>query len=152
MDKKFNNKEGTGINTKTNHSHFYWNNNQFYRKKTHSSSNIPELAINEGTNLFTWFNEKFSRKIDDTTNPTCLCTDKNLETHCQSTIARSTTAKENTLAESVIYNGDNLIYKNQGHNAVINIIDSGLNKDGILEYTIEFATGAREKVPREYLS
>ena len=52
----------------------------------------------------------------------------------------------------MIYNGDNLIYKNQGHNAVINIIDSGLNKDGMLEYTIEFATGAREKVPQEYLS
>ena len=54
--------------------------------------------------------------------------------------------------ESVIYNGDNLIYKNQGHNAVIKIIDSGLNKYGMLEYTIEFATGAREKLPREYLS
>ena len=52
----------------------------------------------------------------------------------------------------MIYNGENLIYKNQGHNAVIKVIDSGLNKDGILEYTIEFATGARDKVPREYLS
>ena len=52
----------------------------------------------------------------------------------------------------MIYNGENLIYNNQGHNAVIKIIDSGLNKDGMLEYTIDFATGAREKVPREYLS
>ena len=75
-----------------------------------------------------------------------------MEIHCQSTIDRSTTAKENTFVESVIYNGENLIYKNQGHNAVIKIIGSGLNKYGMLEYTIEFATGAREKVPREYLS
>ena len=52
----------------------------------------------------------------------------------------------------MIYDGENLIYKNQGHNAAIKVIDSGLNKDGILEYTIEFATGSREKVPREYLS
>ena len=52
----------------------------------------------------------------------------------------------------MIYNGKNLIYKNQGHNAVINIIDSGMNTNVMLEYTIEFATGAREKVPREYLS
>ena len=52
----------------------------------------------------------------------------------------------------MIYNGENLIYKNQGHNTVINIIDSGLNKDGMLEYSIIFATGAREKVTREYLS
>ena len=56
------------------------------------------------------------------------------------------------VVESVIYNGENLIYKNQGHNAVIKIIYSGLNKDGMLEYTIEFATGAREKVLQEYLS
>ena len=52
----------------------------------------------------------------------------------------------------MIYDGENLIYKNQGYNAVIKFIDSGLDKDGMLEYTIEFATGAREKVPQEYLS
>ena len=52
----------------------------------------------------------------------------------------------------MIYNGENLIYNDQGRNAVIKIIDSGLNKDGMLEYTIEFSTGARKKVPREYLS
>ena len=46
----------------------------------------------------------------------------------------------------------NLIYKNQGHNAVIKVIDSGLNKDGMLEYTIEFTTGSIEKVPQEHLS
>ena len=75
-----------------------------------------------------------------------------METHFQSTLDRSTTAKENTFVESMIYNGENLIYKNQGHNAVIKFIDSGLNKYGMLEYTIEFATGARKKVTREYLS
>ena len=75
-----------------------------------------------------------------------------MENHCHSTIDRSKTAKENIFVESVIYDCDNLIYKNQGHNAVIKVIDSGLNKDGMLEYTIEFATGAREKVPQEYLS
>ena len=32
------------------------------------------------------------------------------------------------------------------------VIDSGLNKYGMLEYAIEFTTGSREKVPREYLS
>ena len=93
------------------------------------------------------FRTPLSRKIDDTINPTCCCTNQDLETHFKSTLDRSTTAKENTFVESVIYNGENLIYKNQVHNAVIKIIDSGLNKDGMLEYTIEFATGAREKVP-----
>ena len=90
--------------------------------------------------------------IDDTINPTCCCTNQYLETYFQSTLDRSTTAKETTFVESVIYNGENLIYKNQGHNAVIKIIDSGLNTNRMLEYTIEFVTGAREKVPQEYLS
>ena len=150
--KKFNDEEWTGIDTKINHSVFYWKNNKFLRKIHHSSSNLPELATNEGTTLFTWFTKKFIRKIDDNINRTCCCTNQDLETRCQSTLDRSTTAKENTFVESVIYNGENLIYKNQGHNAVIKIIDSGLNKEEMLEYTIEFATGAREKVPREYLS
>ena len=41
---------------------------------------------------------------------------------------------------------------NQGYNAVINTIYSGFNKYGILEYTIEFASGEWDKVLREYLS
>ena len=135
-----------------NHSLFYWKNNQFSWKIHHSSSNLPELAINEGTTLFTWFTENFIRKIDNTINPSCCCTNQDLETHCQSNFDRSTTAKGNTFVDSVIYNGENLIYKNQGHSAVIKIIDSGLNTNGMLEYTIEFETGSREKVPREYLS
>ena len=48
----------------------------------------------------------------------------------------------------MIYDGENLIYKNQGYNEVIKVIDSGGNKDGMLEYTIEFETGSREKVPQ----
>ena len=135
-----------------NHSLFYWENNKLSRKIHHSHYNLLKLAINEGTNLFTWFTETFSRKIEDIINPTCCCINQDLETHFQSIFDRSTTAKVNTFVESVIYNVENLIYKNQGQNAVINIIDSSLNKDGMLEYTIEFATGEREKVPREYLS
>ena len=110
----------------------------FSRRIHHSSSNLPELAINEGTTIFKCFTENFSRKIDNTINPTCCCTNQDLETHCQSTLDRSTTAKENTFIESVIYNGENLIHKNQGHNAFIKIIDSGLNTNGVLKYTIEF--------------
>ena len=71
LAKQFNDEEGTGIYTYMNHSLFYWKNNQLSRKIHHSSSNIPELAINEGTTLFTWFTEKFSSNIDDTINPTC---------------------------------------------------------------------------------
>ena len=149
---QFNDEEGTGINTKMNYSRFYWRDNKFSRKIYHSAFNIPELVINKGTTLFTWFTQKFSRKIDDSINPSCCFTNHNLEIHCCTTIDKSTTDKDNMFFESVIYNGENLIYKNQCHNAVIKIIDSGLNKDGMLEYTIEFASGERYKVPIEYLS
>ena len=57
LAKQFNYKEGTRIDIKMNHSHLYWNNNPFSQKIHHSSSNLPELAINEGTTLFTWFTE-----------------------------------------------------------------------------------------------
>ena len=152
LAKQFTDKEGTGIDNKMNHSPFYWKNNQFFRKIHHSSSNLPELEINEVTTLFTQFTGNFSRNIDDTINPTCCCTNQDLETHFQLTLDRSTTAEENTFIESVIHNGENLIYKNQGHNAFIKIIDSGLNMNGILDYIIKFANGAREKVPQEYIS
>ena len=83
LAKQFNDEEGTGIDTKMNHLLFQWKNNQFSRKIHHSSSNIPELEINGGTTIFTWFAEKFSRKIDDTINPTCCCTNQDIETRCQ---------------------------------------------------------------------
>ena len=57
LAKQFNDEEGTGIDTKVNHSLFYWKNNPFSRKIHHSSSNLLELAIKEGTTLFTWFTE-----------------------------------------------------------------------------------------------
>ena len=53
LAKQFNDEEGKGIYTKMNHSIFYWKNNKFPRKIHHSSSNLSELTINEGTTLFT---------------------------------------------------------------------------------------------------
>ena len=46
LAKQFNDKEGTVIDKKMNHSLFHWKNNPFSRKIHHSSSNLPELAIN----------------------------------------------------------------------------------------------------------
>ena len=53
LAKQFNDEEVTEIDTKMNHSLFYWKNNRFSQKIHHSSSNLPELAINEGNTLFT---------------------------------------------------------------------------------------------------
>ena len=109
---QFNDEEGTGINTKMNYSRFYWRDNKFSRKIYHSAFNIPELVINKGTTLFTWFTQKFSRKIDDSINPSFCLTHHNPEKHFCASIDKSTTDKENIFFERVIDNGKNLIYKN----------------------------------------
>ena len=45
-----------------------------------------------------------------------------------------------------------MIYKNKGKNALVEIQHSKINDIGMLEYTIEYSSGKKEKVSREYLS
>ena len=54
--------------------------------------------------------------------------------------------------ESVIYPGENLIYKNQGRNAVVKVISHRVRGDGMLVYKVAFPSGESQEVPREYLS
>ncbi len=144
--------EGTGIDTKMKYSRFYWKGNKYSRKIYHSASNLPELAINEGNVLFSWFTKMFSNRVDDTVHTSCCFTDALFENHCCATIDKSNVSEDASFVESVIYPGENLIYKNQGRNATVKIISSKVGKDGMLEYTVEFPSGEAEEVPREYLS
>jgi hypothetical protein len=148
--KQLDDEEGTGIDTKMKYSRFYWKQNKYSRKIYHSASNLPELAINEGNTLYSWFTKKFGTRVDDTINPTCCFTNSDHDNHCCVTIDRGK-PDDTTFIESIIYPGEKLIYKNEGDNAVVKIIDSNLDKDGMLRYTIEFASGERDQVPREYL-
>lgn len=66
--------EGTGIDTKMKYSRFYWKGNRFSRKIYHSASNLPELAINEGNVLFSWWTKMFNKRVDDTVQSTCCFT------------------------------------------------------------------------------
>ena len=113
---------------------------------------MPELAINEGNVLFSWFTKMFSNRVDDTVHTSCCFTDALFKNHCCATIDKSNVSEDASFVESVIYPGENLIYKNQGRNATVKIISSKVGKDGILEYTVEFSSGEAEEVPREYLS
>ena len=54
--------------------------------------------------------------------------------------------------ESIIYPGENLIYKNEGRNAIIKVISHRLDKDGMLIYKVEFPSGDSEEVPQEFLT
>ena len=94
----------------------------------------------------------FSNRVDDKIDTACCCTDAVFEKNCQSSIDKSSASEDASFIESVIYPGENLIYKNGRHNATVKIIYSNVGKDGMLEYTIEFPSGETEEVPREYLS
>ena len=85
--KQLGDEDGTGIDTKMKYSCFYWKNNQYSRKIFHSTSNLPELAINEGNKLYSWFTRVFSRKVQDTINPSCCFT--NFENCCCTTVDKS---------------------------------------------------------------
>ena len=151
LARQLDDEEGTGIDTKMKYSRFYWDNNKYSRKIFHSASNLPELAINEGNSLFVWFTEKFKTRTDDTIHPTCCFTNQDIDAHCCSEIDKASKLKP-IFVESIIYPGENMIYKNEGKNALVKIQDSKINDIGMLEYTIEYSSGEKEKVSREYLS
>ena len=54
-------------------------------------------------------------------------------------------------AESIIYNGENLIYNNGGHNDLVKVLASKVDEDGMLRYTIDYSSGELDEVPHEFL-
>ena len=138
--------EETGIDTKIKCSNFYWKNNKYSRKIYHSASSLPELSINEGNVLFSWFTKMFRNRVDDKIDTVCCCIDAVFEKNCQSPMDKSSASEDASFIGSVIYPGKNRIYKNEGHNATVKIISSNVDKDGMLEYIIEFPSGETEEV------
>ena len=54
--------------------------------------------------------------------------------------------------ESIIYPGEDLIYKYQGQNAVVKVESSKVNDKGMLTYNVKFPSGESKEVTREFLS
>lgn len=150
--KQLNDEDGTGIDTKMKYSRFYWMGNKYSRKIYHSASNLPELAINEGDTLYTWFIKMFRSKVNDDVEIACCCTNQILDKQCCTTIDRNIHSKDTTFVKSIIYNGENMIYKNEGHNDLVKVIANKVGEDGMLRYTIEFSSGEHDDVPREFLN
>ena len=57
LAKQLEDEEGTGINTKMKYSWMYCNKNAYSRKIYHLALNLPELAINEGNKLYSWYTD-----------------------------------------------------------------------------------------------
>ena len=85
LAKQLGDEEGTGIDAKMKYSRLYWNKNEYSWKIYHSASNLPELAINEGNKLYSWYTWMFATKVDDSITPTCCFTSSELEDYCCAT-------------------------------------------------------------------
>ena len=151
LARQLDDKDSTGIDTRMKYSRFYWEGNKFSRKIYHSSSNLPELAINEGATLYTWFTKKLCTKLNDDIQPVCCCTNSHLEKQGKATLIEPDET-DDLFVKSVIYNGENMIYKNAGDNDLVKVLSNKLDGNGMLTYVIEHSKGEIEEVAREYLS
>ena len=142
-----NDDKGTGIDTNRTKSRFYWDKGQYERTFLHSSSNLPEMPINEGVSSFSWFTRACAKKIDDTIQCTCCCTNKHLDKPGDKDISGAT-----DFLESVIYENKMMIYRNSGQNSLVRIKSRALNEEGVLEYSIEFSDGQIGSTTREHLN
>ena len=89
----------------------------------------------------------FATKVNDSITPTCCFTSSELGDYCCATIDSKSKTDDSLFVESVIYPGEKLIYKNEGHNAIVKINTHRLDKDGMLVYDIEFPDGETQEVP-----
>jgi hypothetical protein len=76
---QLNDDNGTGIDTRRRTSRLYWDNNRYEKTFLHSSSNLPEMPVNEGVSSFAWFTNACARKLNDNIQCTCCLTNKHLD-------------------------------------------------------------------------
>jgi hypothetical protein len=149
LAKALNDDEGTGIDTKRMYSRFYWDSNKYQKTFKHSSSNLPEMAINEGTSSFSWFTRACARKFNDYIGTACCCSTAHIEELAEK-IDRDKT--QQIFLDSIIQINEQLIYKREGTNSMVRVISSRLNKDNVLEYKVRFPEGHELYVTREFLN
>ncbi len=77
---------------------------------------------------------------------------RDLDKSCCTTVDKETAAAQPTFLESLIYVGKKLIYKNEGHNAVVTVEAHKLDNNGMLAYDVRLPSGEVISALREYLS
>ena len=143
--------DGTGIDTKASYSRFYWDNNSYQRTFQHSSSNLPEMSINDGSNAFAWFIRKFNRQCNDQIDSFCCLTTNSLNDLANKKGGEDLAIAMDTFLESVIYPGEFMTYKNEGSNSNVKILGSEIDVDGVFKYNVQFPDASTRLVTREFL-
>ena len=126
---KFNDYDGTGINTKRRKSHFYWNHNKHQRTITHPPSNLPYLPVNEGFSLAGMYTLMVGAKVFKTKQH-CHCNDSNL-------IPNDDDPKINVKISSGIFHvGETLLYTNAGQTSYVRIEEIILDEKAVLQFRV----------------
>ena len=120
--------EGTGIDTRLHTSRFYWNHGRHERTIHHSSSNLPELPINEGFS-FTSLRSKFiGTKVDL----------KKSHSHCHltHTIPPDDDALEEPkpplhLDGDMFHVGETFLYSKDGHTCYVRVEKIVMDDDSV---------------------
>ena len=111
LAKALNDDKRTGIDTKRMYSRFYWDSNKYQKTFKHSSSNLPEMAINEGISSFSWFTRACARKFNDHIGTACCCSTAHIEELAEKIDQDKT---QQIFLDSIIQINEQLIFKQEG--------------------------------------
>lgn len=136
-----------GIDTRSSYSTLYWDSHKYKRKITHSLPNLPELPVNEGVSTFARFLSKFTLQVNDSIQHLCCCTLMHLNQWLD-----AENSQNSDFLCSMMYLNDNMIYKIEGTNALVKVMQSQVNDNGIFEFIIKHIDGWKETTTREFLT
>ena len=143
---QLNDDEGTGIDTKRNHSVLYWNENQFQRTIRHPASNLPEMPVNEGWSCFNLFSKLVGTKV---------CLEKQ-HSHCHANLVEND--EEDTpapnivdLSDEIFHVGETLLYLKEGRATYAKIEKITLDSDSVLRFKVKTSSGEEIDTTKEFL-
>ena len=139
--------DGTGIDTKRNKSHFYWDNSKFSRTIVHGTSRLPELSINEGFSLSSLFSSAVG-KVVCTQKQHCHC-------HASSLIPDvdldTKAAPPLNLSEDMFHVGETLLYSMDGHTTYARIEKIFMDDNAVLRFQVRTTNDELIETTRENL-
>ena len=143
---QLNDDEGTGIDTKRNHSVLYWNKKQFQRTVRHPASNLPEMPLNEGWSRFSLFSKLIGQKV---------CLEKQ-HCHCHANLVEdddndSPISKSIDLSDDIFHVGETLLYLKEGRTTYARIEKITLGPDSVLRFKVKTSSGDEIETTKEFL-
>ncbi len=141
---QLNDDKGTGITTFRRESKSFWDNERYVRTIMHLLSNLPEMLINDGFSLSSFWTRLLNRQFN-TSKFHCHCSslssspDKDLDA---SSMDASPLANE--LAKSLFHVGETLLYSKDGQSTYAKVIHLDLDDSG--KFNIRICTAAGEEI------